>query len=119
MNKFLLIAVMLSIFTLSGCARHAKVIIDPMGVDMGRYQANLAECKQLSEQVEPKAGAGIVGGAVVGGVVGEIVGGGNRTRIGAQLGALKGGLRGGAATKHERTRVVKNCLRHRGYRVLN
>jgi len=86
---------------------------------MGQYQADLAECRQLAEQVESKAGGGILGGAAVGAVVGEIVGGGSRTRIGAQLGALKGGLRGGAATKRERQKVVKNCLRSRGYNVLN
>lgn len=119
MKKLLLLSLLVSIFTLSGCARHAKVIIDPHGVNMGQYNADLAECRQLSEQVEDKAGAGIIGGAIVGGIVGEIVGGRDSTRVGASLGALKGGLHGGAASRGERTRVVKNCLRSRGYNVLN
>jgi outer membrane lipoprotein SlyB len=108
-----------SMLMLTACARHGQIIIDPKGVDMGQYHTDLAECRQLAEQVDPKTGKGIVAGAVIGGVVGEIVGGGNRTRIGASLGALKGGLRGGAATRHERTRVIKNCLRNRGYQILN
>lgn len=119
MKQFLLISIILSLFTLTGCARNAKIIVDPKGVDMGQYHADLAECRQLSEQVESKVGGGVIGGAAVGAVVGEIVGGGRRTGIGASLGALKGGLRGGAATRHERQKVVKNCLRNRGYRVLN
>ena len=119
MKKLLILSLVLSLFTLMGCARHAKIIVDPVGVDMGHYRADLAECRQLAEQVEEKAGAGVVGGAIVGGLVGEIVGGRDSTRIGASLGALKGGLRGGAASRGERARVVKNCLRNRGYRVLN
>lgn len=119
MKKFILITIILSLFTLSGCARNSKIIVDPKGIDMGQYHADLAECRQLAEQVESKTGGGIIGGAAIGAVVGEIVGGGDRTRIGTQLGALKGGLRGGAATRHERTKVVKNCLRNRGYHVLN
>ena len=119
MKKLLILSLILSMFTLMGCARHAKIIVDPEGVDMGHYRADLAECRQLAEQVEEKAGAGLVGGAIVGGLVGEIIGGRDSTRIGASLGALKGGLRGGAASNRERARVVKNCLRNRGYRVLN
>ena len=37
----------------------------------------------------------------------------------ARRNQISGGLRGGAATKRERIRVIKNCLRNRGYQVLN
>lgn len=119
MKGYITLPIILTLLMLSGCSRHANIIVDPKGLDMAQYQADLAECRQLSEQVESKAGTGAVAGAAVGAVVGEIVGGGNRTRIGASLGAVKGGLRGGAASRHERIRVIKNCLRHRGYHVLN
>lgn len=120
MKKYIITAIIISLFALSGCARHSKIIVDPKGVDMGQYRADLAECKQLAEQVDDsKAGKGMVAGGVIGAIAGEIVGGGNRTRIGAGLGALKGGVAGGASTKRERTRVIKNCLRNRGYRILN
>ncbi len=114
-----LISLLLLSLAITGCARHSKIIIDPQGVDMAQYQADLAQCKQLSEQVDPKAAKGAVGGAIVGAIAGEIIGGRRSTEIGAGLGALKGGVVGGAATKRERTRVVKNCLRNRGYQILN
>ena len=63
---------------------------------------------------------GIVTGAIVGTVVGKIIGGHHsNTATTAKLGALSGGLKSGSATARERDRVVKNCLRNRGYQVLN
>jgi len=32
---------------------------------------------------------------------------------------VTGGLRGGGRADNEKDRVVKNCLRNRGYQVLN
>lgn len=119
MKKRFIMVISFSILSMTGCARYSKVIVDPHGSDMSHYQADLAECRQLAEQVDSKVGKGIVGGAVVGGVAGEIVGEGRRTAVGAKLGALGGAVRGGRATRRERDRVVKNCLRNRGYKVLN
>ncbi len=119
MKKLILLPLILTMLTVTGCARHAQIIIDPKGVDMGQYQADLAECQHLSRQVQSKVGEGIVAGAVVGAIAGKIIGG-NRTAVKtAKLGALSGGVQAGASTRHERVRVVKNCLRNRGYRVLN
>ena len=61
----------------------------------------------------------MVKGAVVGGVTGEIIGRNGSTSRGAKLGAFIGLLKGGKATKQERTKVIKNCLRNRGYKILN
>ena len=116
---YLLLIGSLSIAT--GCAhrRAADVVIDPAGVDMGRYQHDLAECQEIAQQVHGKAGRGAVGGAVVGGAVGGIVGGSDAAGKGAGVGAVAGVARGAAATRQERQSVVKNCLRNRGYHVLN
>lgn len=119
MNKYVVIAISLSLASLPGCARHSKIIIDPHGSNMNHYQTDLAQCEQISEQVDSKIGKGIVGGAAVGAVAGEIVGGGKRTAVGAKLGALSGAVKGGRATRLERDKVIKNCLRNRGYKVLN
>lgn len=119
MKKLLLISLIVSLITVSGCARRAQVIIDPEGVDMGLYRADLAECQNIARQVESKVGGGIVGGAIVGAIAGSIVGGHRTADKTAKLGALSGGLKGGAATRYERVRVIKNCMRNRGYRVLN
>ena len=119
MKKILLISLIISLVSVTGCARRAQIIIDPYGVDMARYQQDLAECQHLSRQVDSKVGEGIIGGAIVGAIAGSIIGGSRTTDKTAKLGALSGGLKGGASTRYERIRVVKNCLRNRGYQVLN
>ncbi|MCW8900287.1 MAG: glycine zipper family protein [Gammaproteobacteria bacterium] len=119
MKKLLLLSLVVSLFVASGCARRAQIIIDPNGVDMSRYHQDLAECQNLARQVDSKVGEGVVGGAVVGAIAGSIIGGSRTTDKMAKLGALSGGLQGGAATRYERIKVVKNCLRNRGYQVLN
>jgi outer membrane lipoprotein SlyB len=110
---------LLSLAALGGCARHHKVIIDPQGVDMGLYQRDLAECRQLAEQVESQTGEGAVGGAVVGGLVGAVVGSQRAVERTAGVGAVLGGAKGAGATRQEKERVIKNCLLNRGYKVLN
>jgi len=103
-----------------GCAGHgSKPIIDPAGVDMAQYDADVAECQKIATQVEEKAGGQAAGGAVVGGLVGAIVGGRSSAVVGAGVGAVGGGARGTVDTQHEKNRVVKNCLRNRGYKILN
>lgn len=119
MKKSIYVTLIFSFIILTGCARHSKIIIDPQGSNMSNYQTDLSQCEQLAEQVDSKVGKGIVGGAAVGAVAGEIVGGGKKTVVGAKLGALSGALKGGRATRLERDKVIKNCLRNRGYRVLN
>ncbi|MDH3387871.1 MAG: glycine zipper family protein [Gammaproteobacteria bacterium] len=104
----------------AGCASSgSKPIIDPDGVDMGRYQNDLAQCQQIAEQVEQKAASGAVGGALIGGVIGAITGNSDQVRKSAGVGGVLGGAKGAAATRQEKSLVVKNCLRSRGYTVLN
>jgi uncharacterized protein YcfJ len=103
-----------------GCASNSqKPVIDPAGVDMAQYDADVAECEQIADQVEQKAGEQAAGGALVGGLIGAIVGGGDSAVVGAGVGAVGGGARGVGATRQERSKVVKNCLRNRGYKILN
>jgi outer membrane lipoprotein SlyB len=96
-------------------------IVDMKGVDRARYQADLTECRQYADQVDvtAQAGAGAAGGAVVGGLIGVIVDGGEGAARGAGVGAVGGGAQGTVRGLDERDRVVKNCLRNRGYAVLN
>lgn len=120
MRKVSYFLVLVGLFTLSGCAvRRPGVVIDPNGVDMAQYQQDLADCQAISRQVHEKAGRGAVGGAVVGGAIGGVLGGHEGAERGVGVGAISGLVHGAAATRRERERVVKNCLRYRGYRVLN
>ena len=118
--KILPALLLVTLIGASACAgRRSEVVIDPAGVDMARYQRDLRECEEISQQVRGKAAGGAVGGAVVGGAIGGIVGGSDSAGKGAGVGAVAGAARGAAATRQERQRVVKNCLRNRGYSVLN
>jgi len=109
-----------SILVTAGCgARRGGVVIDPTGVDMGMYHQDLAECQEIAKQVPGQAVGGAVGGALVGGAVGGIVGNSTTAQKGAGAGAVVGGARGARAARQERQLVVKNCLRNRGYAVLN
>jgi len=108
-----------SLIAVAACAHHSDVVIDPAGVDMGRYQQDLAQCEEISKQVRSKVAGSAVGGAVVGGAVGAIVGNSSTAGKGAGVGAVTGVARGASATRQEKQLVVKNCLRNRGYKVLN
>ena len=96
-------------------------IIDKQGVNLAQYNADLVQCEAYADQVAiaQKAGAGAVSGAVVGGVFGAVVGNSDTAKKGAGIGAVGGGARGLGEGIHERERVIKRCLRGRGYRVLN
>ena len=75
----------------------------------------------LRNQVDTtgKVGGNAAGGAVVGGAIGAIFGGTEGAARGAGAGAVTGGARGVEQSAGERHQVVANCLRHRGYTVLN
>jgi uncharacterized protein YcfJ len=114
----------LSLLLVACASRQAPpggVIVDMKGVDPARYQADLGECRQYADQVDVvgQAGATAAGGAVVGGLIGAIVDGSEGAARGAGVGAVGGGAQGTVRGLEERQQVVKNCLRNRGYAVLN
>jgi hypothetical protein len=104
---------------MTACASHPDPIIDTRGVNMAVYEQDLADCEVYAGQVKVEAGMarGAATGAATGGAVGAIRGRdvAEDAAIGAVLGASKSGVQG----SKEKQRVVKNCLRYRGYRVLN
>jgi outer membrane lipoprotein SlyB len=114
-------SVLLALLVLTGCTTTDEIIIDQKGVDMAAYQTDLAECKTYSESVQTgqKAGVGAASGAVVGGLIGAITGGPEGAARGAGVGAVGGGAKGAGEGHEAEVQVVKNCLRGRGYRVLN
>ena len=119
MKTILYRSTLLGIALAAGCASHSGPIIDTGGVDMGLYQHDLAECEQIEEQVNQKAGAGAASGALIGGLIGAIVGDSDGAIKGAGVGGVSGAAKGASATQREKDLVVKNCLRNRGYQVLN
>lgn len=117
-NRLILPVVLLS---LTACSSQ-RVIVDQRYSDMSNYSRDLAECQSYAEQVPAgeEVAAGTAGGAAVGGAMGAILGGSRgATGRGAGAGAVAGAVRGGSRSKAEKDRVIKNCLRNRGYKVLN
>ncbi len=114
-----LILILICSATLVACAHRQRIIVDMKGVDAAQYQRDLVECQSYAAQVARQAGKGAVGGAVVGGAVGAIIGDSDTAKKGAGVGAVTGLVKGGAKTRREKQNVVKNCLRGRGYTVLN
>ena len=107
---------------LTGCTTTDEIIIDRKGVDMARYAADKAECEQYAAEVRTgeKAIRGAASGAVVGGAIGGIAGDSSESAArGAGIGAVTGTAKGISRGERDKVRVVKQCLRGRGYRVLN
>jgi len=115
-----IVRTMLLLLTLSLCVACAskKPIIDTSGVDMEQYDRDLADCEQVATQVDTggaavkSAAAGAAVGAALGAVWGDI-------GTSAAAGAVSGGAGGLFSADEETALVIKNCMRNRGYAVLN
>ena len=119
MRKKLIACLFFSI-TVVACASQSPVI-DTKGVDMSNYKIELGECQEYADQIsmgtETAIGAGI--GAALGWAVSAAAGRSYDNDASAAVGAVTGGGSGmGDAAKSAAT-IIKNCLRGRGYRVLN
>jgi outer membrane lipoprotein SlyB len=104
----------------AGCAAHPDPIIDTKGVDPQRLAEDWAECEAYTEEILIAAGIGK--GAAVGAAVGAATGAvSDRREVGEAtgIGAIYGGTRSGLDADREKQKVFKNCMRGRGYRVLN
>ncbi len=118
--KYTAIAI-LALSALTACTTTDEIIIDQKGVNSAAYQQDLAECKTYAESVKKgeKTAVGAASGAVVGGLIGAITGGASGAATGAGVGAVGGGAKGVSEGAQSEVQVVKNCLRGRGYHVLN
>ena len=118
-------ALITSFFLLAACTGFSDpsgAIVDLKGVDRGQYEADLEDCQGYADEVPlgKHVGTGAATGAAVGAVAGA-VSGGNKTSIGqvAGTGAVYGGTIRGLGAVKEKQHVLRECLRGRGYRVLN
>jgi len=120
MNRLLSLAC--ACLVLAACTTTDEIIIDRKGVDMNSYEQDLAECRSYAEEVATgeKAAKGAASGAVVGGLIGAITGTSRSSAAtGAGVGAVSGGTKGVVEGEEDKVKVVKQCLRGRGYKVLN
>ena len=103
---------------LAACTTTDEIIIDKQGVDMSRYNQDLADCRSYATEVQTgkKVAKGAASGAVVGGLIGAVTGNAGQA---AGVGAIGGGAKGASQGEQDEVQVVKRCLRGRGYKVLN
>lgn len=127
------LTVLLATAMLAGCAvapvaNSNYSLVDPKGVDMGKYQEDYAECAQLANQTDVgnRAAAGGAGGAVFGAVLGGLLGAAICGRdcasygagIGAASGVVQGAAAGGSSGVQEQQVALRRCLAGRGYTVI-
>ena len=111
-----------------------NVVVDMQGIDQAKYNSDLQSCQGTATQVQPTQAQreSMVGtaarGAALGAAAGAISGnsGTQGAKSGAGVGVVAAGVRNSqnrrAATQQSQSEidaVVKNCMRGRGYNVLN
>lgn len=112
-------------FLVSACASSYQPVIDTKHVNMDKYQQDLSECRAYADQVDVAgdagtdtligAGVGAAGGAVLGAITGSA---GMGAAIGATAGGLGGGGSGTMSAIQRQKKIINNCLKGRGYKVL-
>jgi len=114
-------ALLVTSLLLGACASKPRVIVDTKGHDPQQYQTDLADCTAYGEQVDSgnEAAKGAVAGAVIGGLLGAALGNSDTAGTFAGAGAVAGGAGNASDAELTKDKVVKNCMRGRGYRVLN
>lgn len=118
--KSLLCLILATSLLLAGCARD-RVIVDTKGSNMANYERDRAECETYADQVSTggKVAKSAGFGAAVGAAIAAIFGDSRAVVRGAGTGGVLGGARGAVQGEGEKDQVLRNCLRGRGYRVLN
>lgn len=115
---------LIPVLLLTACAgADVRPIVDTKGVDSVAYEQDLKDCQNFAAQKSGMAeasGTAAVSGAALGALFG-LVGGGTGSNIaqGAGIGAVIGGAGGAYVGNKAQEDVVKNCLRGRGYKVLD
>lgn len=116
-----LIASIAVIAMLTGCATRGagfSPMVDSKGKDGGDIASNTAECQQYAER-QAGAGGGAIAGALIGGLLMAALAPGGYRNNWAASGALVGGASGASGANDSQENVVRNCLRGRGFSVLN
>ena len=118
------ISLLISVYLLTACAGSAvRPIVDMQGVNSDKYESDLRDCQNYASQKSGATETGAkaaVGGATIGALIGLVAGGtGSNIAQGAGIGAVVGGGGGAYAGNKAQEDIVKNCLRGRGYKVLD
>ena len=122
MKRLALLPCLVLVAACSSIVDPSGPIVDLKGVDPNQYEDDLADCQGYADEVKigKQVAIGAAGGAAVGGAIGA-ASGRNTTGMGqaAGTGAVYGGTITGLPAAAEYRHVLRECLRGRGYRVLN
>ena len=115
-NRTIFLILLLSL--LLACTTTQEIVVDDQKINSQEYSKDLQDCRRLAGQIdaEGKVLKGVGSGTVIGGVSGAI---NDDALRGAVSGGIIGGVKGLDEVDKGKLRVVKNCLTHRGYLVLN
>ena len=117
----------LNLFFVVGCAqtdlsdRNDIAIIDTRGVDESVFKKDYSECSAFAKNIdltERTLKQGAVAGAT-GAAVGAIIGGEEAAKKIGGSAAVLNAVEANLAGRNEQAKIIKNCLRGRGYKVLN
>lgn len=119
------LAIALSLAACADSGADYRPVVDMRGHNVAAYDTDVATCQQTARTArnntnEAKdAGIGAAAGGAGGAVLGAI---GGNPLLGAGVGAAAGLLGTGgyeeAKTENREERIIKNCMRARGYNVL-
>lgn len=118
-----------SLFILFVSCAGYRPAIDPRSVqDEQRYRIDLAECQDLAHRYADPANSA-AGGAIVGGAIGAGLGAiiagifegnvGQGAALGTLLGGTQGTIQSGTSGEYRYRQIYANCMRGRGYNVLD
>lgn len=115
------------LIVLSGCASAPQIVIDPQSItDMPKHNADMTECKAISEGYDASsatAGSAILGAGVALGTVAAVLATGGMylivpgIAVAAGGGAAVGGGIGQSKENSAKERIWADCMNGRGYKA--
>lgn len=119
--------ILFSMLLFSSCATYHPVVDSQSVNDTTKYNRDVAECRYLAKQntdtfrsvVKDSLIVGAIGagtGTLLGVITGNTAKG---LATGAVIGGVAGGSKGAYESENEYERIFRNCVRGRGYNVLN
>lgn len=119
--KNILILFLISTLLVSCAGSNYRPIVDTKGVNLEKYETDLAQCQEYAKQslgTGESAAIGAVGGAAVGALLGAITGNKINARTTGEVGAVAGAIGAGAKGEQNQRSIINKCLIGRGYKVL-
>ncbi|WP_413206922.1 hypothetical protein [Rhodospirillum sp. A1_3_36] len=116
----------LAAMVLGACAGHTPVIDHrTSNKTTAQYERDLAECQAYADErgFAGDTAIGALGGGALGAALGAATGAvlgspGTGAALGAAVGGIGGGAGMGTNAALEQKRIINNCMRNRGYDVL-